>query len=245
MNGGPVFVQVVGLAGMVGLAVLIGFWCALRLRPSPGLLSLGVGGTLGIISATILFEFLPALNLSSTMILPALGAASLGFVGAAIVHGLARAGLPSPQSSEEAAMWSVILAVMTSDVVEGFTLAVSGALSLRLLLFVTGAFMTKNLLEGITEATVLRWQERSGNQIWFAGFAAAAIVLLSTAASWGLVTSGDLQEGTRRTLFAAIIGALLYVSVFDLALRLEWNLTQKAATLAGFLGTAAVTLETG
>jgi len=105
--------------------------------------------------------------------------------------------------------------------------------------------MTKNILEGITEATVLQWQERSRNQIWFAGFAAAAIVLLSTAASWGLVPSGDSQEGTRRTLFAAIIGALLYVSVFDLALRLEWNLTQKAALLAGFLGTAAVTLETG
>ena len=142
-------------------------------------------------------------------------------------------------------MWSVILAVMTSDVVEGFTLAISGALSLRLLLFTTGAFMLKNLLEGITEATVLRWQGRSRNQIWFAGIAAAAIVLLSTAASWGFATSGDLQEGTRRMLFAAIIGALLYVSVFDLALRLEWNLTQKAAMLGGFLGTAAVTLETG
>ncbi len=245
MNGSPAFLQVVGLVGLVGVSVLTGVWCGLRLKASPGLLSICVGGILGIIPGTILFEFLPALNLNSEVILSTLGGASLGFVSAVVVHGLARTGLPRRQSSEEAAMWSVILAVMTSDVVEGITLALSGALSLRLLFFATTAFMLKNLLDGITEATVLRWQGRSRNQIWFAGIAGAAIVLLSAAASWMLATSGDLTEGTQRTLFAAIIGALMYVSVFDLALRLEWNLAQKAAVLGGFLGTAVITLMIG
>jgi zinc transporter ZupT len=242
MADGPAFIQLVGLATMVGIAVLAGFGCAFWLGASPGLLSLCVGLILGIMLATILFEFLPALELTFNLILPLLGMATIGFVAAALVHGLARTSLPARHSADEAAMWSVILAVMTSDVVEGFTLAFSSALSLQLMFFATGAFMVKNLLEGITEASVLRWQERSRSQIWLAGVAAVAMLLTAAAASWWLATSGELQEATRRTLFAVIIGALLYVSVFDLALRLEWNLTQKAGLVGGFLGTAAISL---
>ena len=245
MTGGSSLLQVVGLAAIIGIAVLTGFWSALRFQGSPRLLSFCVGGVMGIIPGTILFEFLPALNVTLDIVLPLLVAATLGFLAAAVVHCLVRVGLPRRQAAEEVGTGAVIVAVVTNDVVEGFTLAFSGVLSARILLFAGIVFILKNALEGFTEATVLRWQDKSRKLIWAAGIATAAAVLLAAGASGWFAVSGVLDEGTQKKVFAAIIGALLYVSVFDLALNLEWNFIQKATALTGFLATGVVSLMVG
>lgn len=240
-TGGPLLVQVVGLAAVVGLAVLVGFWFASWTDASPGLLSCCVGAILGIILGAIVFEFVPALEITVSTALVKLGVAAAGFAGAAAIHGVALSGVPGRHSSGEVGMSSFILAVVTDDVVEGLTLGFAGGLSTELLLFGAAAFLSKNVLEGFTEATVLRWQERIPGRFWAAGMAAAAAVVLAAFAAGWLTTAHELAPTSRQLLFAASTGALLYASVFELARNLEWNNGQKAWALIGFVATGVIT----
>jgi len=242
MSGDTSFVQLIGLATTVGLAVLVGFWGASRATASPAVLSCCVGGIMGIIPATIIFEFLPALNITAATALATLGIVAVGFLVAGGFHVLVQSGLPDRHTFQEGQLSSFLLAVVTDDVIEGFTLAFSSALSVRLLLFATMAFILKNALEGFTEATVLQWEGRSRRRTWAAGVAAATAVVLAAVAAWWFTAAGGLGDAGQRAMFAAATGALLYVSVFELARNLEWNRTQKLAALAGFVATGAVAM---
>jgi zinc transporter ZupT len=246
MSGDTSFVQLVGLAATVGLAVLVGFWAASRALASPFVLSCCVGGIMGIIPGTIIFEFLPALNISDVAtVLATLGIMAVGFLVAGGFHVLVQSGLPDRHSLQEGQLSSFLLAVVTDDVIEGFTLAFSSALSVRLLLFAATAFIVKNVLEGFTEATVLQWEGKGRRRTWAAGVAAAVAVVLAAAGAWWFIASGGLGDAGRRAMFAAATGALLYVSVFELARNLEWNRTQRLSALVGFVATGAVAAIVG
>lgn len=241
MSGDPLLGPVVGLAGVVGLAVLIGFWVASWTNPSPTLLSCCVGAILGIIFGAIVFEFLPALEITFNTAPLKLSVAGVGFVVAAAIHRVVLSGLPGRHSFEEAGMSSFILAVVMDDVVEGLTLGFASALSVQLLLFSAVVFLSKNILEGFTEATVLRWQEKRAMRTWAAGVAAVIAVVLAAVAALWLSISSERGSGSRQLLFAASTGALLYVSVVELARNLEWNRAQKVCALLGFVATGVIT----
>ncbi len=246
MSGDTSFVQLVGLAATVGLAVLVGFWAASWATASPAVLSCCVGGIMGIIPGAIIFEFLPALNISDVATaLATLGVVAVGFLVAGGFHVLVQSGLPDRHTFQEGQLSSFLLAVVTDDVVEGFTLAFSSALSVRLLLFATMAFILKNALEGFTEATVLQWEGRSRRRTWAAGVAAATAVVLAAVAAWWFTAAGGLGDAGQRAMFAAATGALLYVSVFEVARNLEWNHTQRLSALVGFVATGAVAMVVG
>jgi zinc transporter ZupT len=201
---------------------------------------------MGIIPGTIIFEFLPALNISDVATaLATLGIVAVGFLVAGGFHVLVRGGLRDRHSFQEVQTSSFLLAVVTDDVVEGFTLAFSSALSVRLLLFAATAFIVKNILEGFTQATVLQWEGMSRQRTWAAGLAAAVAVVLAAAVSWWFAAAEGLGDDGRRAMFAAATGALLYVSVFELARNLEWNRTQRLSALVGFVATGAVAAIVG
>ena len=119
------------------------------------------------------------------------------------------------------------------DVVEGLTLGFTSLLSVQLLLFSTVVFFSKNVLEGFTEATVLKWNGSSASRIWGAGM--AAVVVAAAAVTWL-----DLGESSHTLLFAGATGMLLYVSAFQLARTLEWNSQQKICALGGFVLTGII-----
>jgi zinc transporter ZupT len=245
MSGDASFAQLVGLAATVGLAVLVGFWGASRAAASPAVLSFCVGGIMGIIPGAIIFEFLPALHITTATALTTLGIVAVGFLVAGGFHVLVQRGLPDRHSFQEAQLSSFLLAVVTDDVMEGFTLAFSGALSLRLLLFAATAFILKNILEGFTQATVLQWEGKSLRRTWAAGVVSATAVVLAAAASWWFAAAGGLGEAGQRAMFAAATGALVYVSVFELARNLEWNRTQRLSALVGFVATGVIAVVVG
>jgi zinc transporter ZupT len=200
---------------------------------------------MGIIPGTIIFEFLPALHITTATALTTLGIVAVGFLVAGGFHVLVQRGLPDRHSFQEGQLSSFLLAVVTDDVIEGFTLASSSALSVRLLLFTAVAFILKNALEGFTQATVLQWEGRSLRRIWSAGVAAATAVVLAAAASWYFAVGGGLGEAGQRAMFAAATGALVYVSVFELARNLEWNRTQRLSALVGFVATGVIAVVVG
>ncbi len=245
MNDDSSVIQVIGLAAVVGFAVLVGFWGASRARASPGVLSCCVGVIMGIIPGTIAFEFLPALKITSGTAPLVIGMMFAGFVLTAIFHNLVQRRWPVHQSFEDIEMSSFILAVVTDNVVEGFTLAFSSALSVGLLLFTATAFVLKNILEGFTEATVLQWEEMSARRVWAAGLAAAMAVVIAAALSWWFAEVGGPGEGARRVMFATVTGMLVYISVFQLARNLEWNAIQRVSAITGFAVTGAVALSVG
>jgi zinc transporter ZupT len=197
---------------------------------------------MGIIPGTIVFEFLPELRSASTAAVLKIIVGVAGFLVAAAVHAVVRSGLPERHSLDEGQMSSFILAVVTDDVVEGLTLGFASSLSVRLLIFSSMAFLSKNILEGFTEASVLRWAGSRTSRIWAAGTAAAiAVVVAATAAVW-LALDAGLGDAGRQLMFAAAVGMLLYVSVFELARNLEWNVAQKLCASVSFALTAATAL---
>lgn len=238
MGSDPSTLQVIWLAGLVGLAVVVGFRVALWTNASPWLLSCCVGLIVGIILGTIIFEFLPALNNQSTSVLAKISVGVIGFIAAWVVHAFVRSGLPDPDSFSEARMSFFILAVVIDDVVEGVTLGFTRLLSAQLLLFSAVIFSSKNILEGFTEASVMRWNGSRASRIWAAAFAAAMAVVAAAAVAVWL----GLGETSRTLLFAAATGMLLYVSVVQLARNLEWNKIQMYSALIGFAGTGIISL---
>ena len=162
-GGTPSTVQVIGLAGLVGLAVLVGFRVALWTNAYPWLLSCCVGLIIGIMLGAIIFEFLPALRNTSTRVALKIVVGVVGFLLAWVIHAIVRSGLPDHHSFEEAPRSLFILDVVMDDVVEGLTLGFTSLLSVQLLLFSTVLFFSKNVLEGFTEASVLM-ERQQGEQ---------------------------------------------------------------------------------
>ena len=245
MNDDASLAQVLGLAGVVGLGTLVGFLVASRTNGSPRLLSCCVGGIMGIIPGTVIFEFLPALEITSTTALFTLGAAVGGFVVAAVAISQVQRMLPERYSFEEEAMASFVLAVVMDDVVEGLTLGFASALSIQLLLFSTAALFSKNILEGFAEATVLRWEGKRSGRIWTAGGTAAISVVIAAAATMWLRVGSGVGDTRGPLMFASATGALLYVSVFALARNLEWNTVQRRCALLGFVATGLAAFIVG
>lgn len=225
--------QTVTLALLVGGAVLVGFRAALWATASPGALSWCVGLVMGVIPATVVFEFLPAIDIASgtDSKVIALGA---GFLVAAAVHALVQSGLTGRRSPEEGGTRSFILAVVTDDVVEGLTLGFAGSLSFRLLVFSAVVFLGKNILEGFAAASVLRRQGSTARRTWAGGAAAATAVVVAAAFSTWLAGAGGASEVTRQLMFGGATGMLLYASLMELARNLEWNLGQKIGAAVGF-----------
>ena len=229
-------VPVIGLAGLVGLAVLVGFRVALWTNASPWLLSCCVGLIIGIMLGAIIFEFLPALRDTPTTVALKIVVGVAGFLLAWVIHAIVRSGLSDHHSFEEAPRSLFILDVVMDDVVEGLTIGFTSLVSVQLLLFSIVVFFSKNVLEGFTEATVLRWNGSRESRIWAAGMAAVVAVVAAAAA----VTWPGLGEPSHTLLFAGATGMLLYVSAFQLARTLEWNSQQKICALGGFVLTGII-----
>lgn len=240
MNGELSLMDVMGLAGVVGLAALAGFLISSLINPSPRLLSCCVGGIMGIVLGTIGFEFVPALKITPANALPVLGTAVGGFIAAVIAHALARRGLPERHTFQELAIGSFVLTVVIDDVVEGLTLGFASALSTGLAFFSAASFIAKNILEGFTEATVLRWEGSRKERIWAAGGAAAVAVVPAAVMAASLRANTGPGDSSGTLVFAAATGALMYVSVFALARNLEWNGLQKLCAVIGFVATGII-----
>jgi zinc transporter ZupT len=231
---------IAALAAVVGVAVLVGIWTATHTSASPRLLSCCTGAITGLMAGMIAFEIMPSLRFALSRALFTFVGIASGFVLAAIINVWVQSRLPERHSFEEVEMSAFILAVIMDDIVEGLILGLASVLSVRLLLFSTSAFLSKNLLEGFAEGTVLRWEGKGTRGIWAGGIAAAFTPAVIAPVAGGLVAALGLEDTARQWILPIAAGALIYVSAFELARQLEWNSTQKISAAICCATTAAI-----
>ncbi|MFW9880690.1 MAG: ZIP family metal transporter [Candidatus Thorarchaeota archaeon] len=214
----------------MGFSVLIGIFIAFNYKINYKILALFVGFVVGIFAGVIFFELFPIWEGLQYFFyhLPwfLLGIVIFWIIDQAILSQI----FSSSDLKIEIGL-ILIIAIIIDDIIEGFTLAVTGLFSFDLILIFFFVILFQNIIEGIVEGYEELEEGWSKKHIIYLNIVAAIAPII--AASIGLFIFTEINETYLNISLAFLAGTIFYINFFDLARRLEWNSREIVGCILG------------
>ena len=220
------------LSCIMGFSVLIGVFIAFKYKIDYKILALLVGFVVGIFAGLIFFKLLPIWEGVQYFFyhLPwfLIGIVIFWIIDRAILNQI----FLSTDSKIDIS-FVLIIAIILDDLIEGFTLAVTGLFSVALILIFFFVIFFQNIIEGIVEGYEELEEEWSKKQIIYINLVAAIAPII--AASIGLSIFSEVNETYLNISLAFFAGTIFYINFFNLAKKLEWNTREIIGCIFGIV----------